>query len=138
VNTKPELTKLEALLREGRYIEASILFETASVSVTEYQPITAKYPRDTSRPNIIMALVEFDFELADDLATSITDSDIRRRYDELRATFDEEQQRKTSRRAFIARMKDAFTSDFLNADAIYRADPDAGLIDGQRYRKLKA
>jgi DNA helicase-4 len=47
----------------------------------------------------------------------------------------EEQER---RRAFRARLRDAFDSDFLSADKVFTGDPDRQLISDEEYYDLKA
>lgn len=93
-NQQTDLMRLENLLRQGRFVEAAILFETSDVSVAKYHPISERYPREVSRPNIVRVLGEFNFEFADTLAAEITDDDIRRRYEELRASFRDDYKRR--------------------------------------------
>jgi len=49
----------------------------------------------------------------------------------------EEEAREVRKKALLTRLKSVLESDFLSADAVLAADPDAGLISGDEYESIK-
>ncbi len=49
----------------------------------------------------------------------------------------EEETRIARKRVLIVRLKDVFESDFLSADEVLAADPDAELVSAEEYDELK-
>lgn len=100
-------TRLAALLAEGRWVEADILFETSNVSVIDYQDLKTLQPGKERGPRIIRLLMNFSFEEADALAQQIRDSDLAQAYKRLRAEYVAEETRWRRREEARCRQQEA-------------------------------
>lgn len=77
-------------------------------------------------------------ELASDRERAKIQSEANRHRAEERARQKEEEEaRRAAKRPLISRIKDSFESDFLAADGVLAADPDAKLVSSDEYDELK-
>lgn len=78
-------------------------------------------------------------DLVSDRARAEAQRESERREDEERARRKEAEEAQIARkRALVARLKALFESDYLSADGVLAADPDAELVTGEEYGKLKS
>lgn len=77
-------------------------------------------------------------ELASDRERAEARRESKRREDQERARRKEAEEAQIGRkRALVARLKALFESDYLSADGVLAVDPDAELVTGEEYGKLK-
>ncbi|PLS83123.1 MAG: DNA helicase UvrD, partial [Actinobacteria bacterium] len=67
----------------------------------------------------------------------VREAELERNRREQQERCEAEKARQAREKALVARLEDVFESDFLSADAIFAADPDAELVGDEEYGELK-